>query len=92
MVAMQDGEEAAMVGEVTVAAKAGTVALAREGVGTVAVAKVAAVGQVVKVIAEAMLVAKGVRVAVVARMVRETRCEAFLPRPRCCWGRCHLQR
>ena len=87
---MQDGEAVAMVGEATVAAKAGTVAVGREGVGTVVVAKVAAVGLSVKVGAEAMLVAKEVRVAVVARMAKEKRLEQSLRRkPH--RGRCRQQ-
>ena len=59
-------------------------------VGTVAVAKVAAVGLVVKVVAEAMLVAKGVRVAVVARMVKGKQPEQSL-RCKTHRGRCHQQ-
>ena len=85
---MQDGEAVAMLGEATVAAKAGTVAVGREGVATVAVAKVAAVGLAVKVVAEAKLVAKGVRVAVVARMAMGKRYKQSLRRKphhgRCC--------
>ena len=75
---MKDAEVAAMVGEVMAAAKAATVVVGWEGVGTVAVAQVAAVEMAVKAVAEAMMVAKGVRVAVVATMEMETRNEPSL--------------
>ena len=76
--AVKDAEVAAMEGEVMVAAKAATVVVGWEGVGTVAVAQVAAVEMAVKAVAEAMMVAKGVRVAVVATMEMETRNEPSL--------------
>ena len=76
--AVKDAEVAAMEGEVMVAAKAATVVVGWEGVETVAVAQVAAVEMAVKAVAEAMMVAKGVRVAVVATMEMETRNEPSL--------------
>ena len=86
--AVKDAEVAAMEGEVMVAAKAATVVVGWEVVGMVAVAQVAAVEMAVKAVAEAMMVAKGVRVAVVATMEMETRNEPSLRHTPRLW-RCH---
>ena len=86
--AMKDAEAAAMVEEVMVAAKAAMVAVGWEGEGTVVVAQEAAVGMAVKAVAEVMMVAKGVRVAVVATMEMETRNEPSLRHTPRLW-RCH---